>query len=115
MSIMAMTSQDCTTMLSGRDADVRSRFLQLWHQVRDRYEEWRYDRDVDHIETTFDQLSRRQPALLGISRSRLETDIERLIAHRGSRMDLFPPPYAGKAITGSGGQTRLVRTMVHRV
>lgn len=89
MSIMTMTSQDCTTMLSGRDANARFRFLQLWHQIRDRYEEWRYDRDVDRIITTFDQLSKRQLALLGISRSRLETDVERLIAHRGSGMDPF--------------------------
>lgn len=80
----------------------------FWSSLRDAYEFWREDRDVQAIERALGQLSERQLNLIGMSHTSLRSDVAtlidraeegraivddvlRLVDHSPSRVPLRPP------------------------
>lgn len=54
------------------------------------YRDWRYERDIAVITRVLDQLNDRQLAMLGLSRSMLDVDVERLAIRAGYEQRMEP-------------------------
>lgn len=72
-------------------------------RVRERYEDYRREREMDELATTLDRLSDRQLAILGLDRSYLYTDLEaRAEALAASEAETDAPETAAADAGGDG-------------